>query len=89
MFIGAGDFRQIPPIVERGSREDTIKASVEFLEIRNSKQFHVHKFTVPVRQQEDPKFSSLVDAIAKGTHPENEEGQVTLEILRTTTTVDE
>ena len=28
VFIGAGDFRQIPPIIKRGSREDTVRASV-------------------------------------------------------------
>ena len=85
VFIGAGDFRQIPPIVERGTREDTVKASVKFLDIWQ--QFNVHKLILPVRQQQDPEFSLLVDAIANGTLPENEEGKVTLNIIQTTTDI--
>ena len=65
VFVGAGDFRQIPPIVRNGTVEDIISSSIKFSPIWKS--FQIHGLSIPVRQQQDKEFAELVDKISNGT----------------------
>ena len=56
LFVGAGDFRQIPPVVQYGSKEDILNASVRFSS--HWKTFCVLRLTVPVRHQSDPEYAA-------------------------------
>ena len=55
VFIGAGDFRQIPPIVPKGEKWDIIRAS-----IKSSKSwplFRVFTLKISMRQADDLQYS--------------------------------
>ena len=55
MFIGAGDFRQIPPVVTDGGRDCTIAASVKYSPLWN--QVQTWSLTIPMRQLEDLEYA--------------------------------
>ena len=87
IFVGAGDFRQIPPIVRNGTREEIILSSIKFSPLWRS--FQILDLIIPVRQQHDKEFAELVDKISNGTLETNEDGKVILELIKTTTDSDE
>ena len=55
IFIGAGDFRQIPPVVTNGSKWDIIQASVKRSSIW--KIFQQHRLMRSMRQADDPQYA--------------------------------
>ena len=87
IFLCAGDFRQILPIVRNGSRADTVDATIQKSTLWNS--FTLFKLTTPVRQQYDPEFSKFIDSIADGTYPHTLDGKVTPDLIRAVTNEDE
>ena len=55
LLVTCGDFKQIPPIVERGGKSETITASVKHSPLW--KNFEVFHLTQPMRQINDPECS--------------------------------
>ena len=76
IFLCAGDFRQILPIINNGTRADTVDATIKKSTLWND--FTLHNLVTPVRQQNDVEFSQFIDSIADGTYPHTPEGKVTL-----------
>ena len=56
LFVGAGDFRQIPPVIQYGTKEDIISASIRYSSLW--KEFRSLQLAVPVRQQNDPGYAT-------------------------------
>jgi hypothetical protein len=54
-FIAAGDFQQIPPIVENGNKDQILAASVRNSELW--KYFTIFTLTIPVRQIDDEEHA--------------------------------
>ena len=66
-FIGLGDFRQIPPVVENASSP----AEVEQHTVRHANNWHVlayRKLSQPLRIL-DAEYGALVDNVGDGTVP--------------------
>ena len=55
LFVGAGDFGQIPPVIVNGCKDDIINASVKKSKLW--KHFHQHYLTEAVRQADDPAYA--------------------------------
>ena len=87
VFLCAGDFRQILPIVKNGTRADTVDATIKNSPLWN--EFKLHELTTPVRQQHDVEFSLFIDSIANGTCPSTPEVKVTMHLIRAVTNEDE
>ena len=85
LFICAGDFRQIPPVVEYGSRKDTVKASIRSSPLWEF--FVVENLTVPVRQSEDLAYADFVDKIGNDTMEKDIDGCVELNLIERTNNV--
>ena len=83
VFVGAGDFRQILPIIKNGTRNDTVEATIKYSPLWV--KFTVLNLTIPVRQLTDPVFSTFVDSIADGTAEQTAEGKVCLRLIKATT----
>jgi ATP-dependent DNA helicase PIF1 len=62
LVVAAGDFHQIPPVIEFGSRDEIIAASVKFSYLWT--QFEIIQLTVPVRQENDPEYARYETAIS-------------------------
>ncbi|GAV02581.1 hypothetical protein RvY_13125 [Ramazzottius varieornatus] len=86
LFIGAGGFYQIPPILEHAYREATVQTSIKFSKLWEI--FQVFALTVPLRQEADPQFSQFVDEIANGAFPSDKDGKVILSLITATTDVE-
>ncbi|XP_055337067.1 ATP-dependent DNA helicase pif1-like [Paramacrobiotus metropolitanus] len=84
LFIGAGDFRQIPPIIPFATRETIVQASVKssFL----WKHFLKYTLRIPVRQLADVEYAEFCDRIGNGTE-NGEDGLVILRNISVTTDV--
>ena len=61
LFIGSGDFRQIPPIIQNGSVCDRVRASIKFSPLW--KEFNVVKLTLPMRQSRDENYRKYVKKV--------------------------
>ncbi|CAG8815129.1 20560_t:CDS:1, partial [Cetraspora pellucida] len=77
-FIGAGDFRQVAPIVKGAGKSATIDASIKTSYLWT----YFDKYTLhqPIRNANDPGFSEFVDSIGNNW----QESEVSLEIFETT-----
>ena len=82
VFVGAGDFRQIPPIVRNSTRDDIVSSSIKFSPIW--KHFKVYSLKISVRQAQDPVFADMVVKISDGTLQSNSDGKIILNLVRTT-----
>ena len=87
VFVGAEDFRKIPPILRNGTRDEIILASIKFSPLWEI--FQKHKLIIPVRQQDDREFAKLVDSVSNGTLQADQDGKVILDLIKTTTDTDE
>ncbi|TFY73333.1 hypothetical protein EWM64_g10679 [Hericium alpestre] len=63
-----GDFRQTCPVVRKGTRRQTVDASIRSSGLWDL--FTVRRLTIPIRNAEDPAFAAFVDAIGDGAGPE-------------------
>lgn len=64
-FIGAGDFRQIPPVVQFGNRTSIFETSIISSDLFKQK-FTIYRLTIPMRDAHDQEHSRLVDALGNG-----------------------
>ena len=55
VFIGAGDFRQIPPVIVNGCKDDIIDASIKSSKLWKS--FEQYSLTAPMRQAGDLAYA--------------------------------
>ena len=65
VIVGAGDFRQLPPVVPGGSHADIVSASV--ISNRHWPRFVKYALTIPQRDRSDPEWSAQVMDIGSGT----------------------
>ncbi len=63
-IIFAGDFRQIPPVIKSGTKEDIISATVKFSTVW--KYFQKFHLTIAERSKNNPTFSKQLLAIGEG-----------------------
>lgn len=88
VFVGGGDFRQIPPVVRNALPPDIVRASPRSSPLWDHvKVYHLWR---PVRDAGDPAYSSFVDSLGDGsiaTDPET--GLAELPIDNVTTDLDE
>ena len=56
LFVGAGDFRQLPLVIQYGTKEDIINATIKSSPLW--KYFTILQLTVPVRQLGDPQYAT-------------------------------
>jgi len=91
LFVGYGDFRQIPPVVPRATRQGIVEAS-----IRSSPSwqlFRCFRLTKVWRQASDQGFAQWLDQLGDGSLrsaalPSGEKGYVALKSLQLVTTED-
>jgi ATP-dependent DNA helicase PIF1 len=75
-IVFGGDFRQVLPIVYKGSRAQIVGASLRKLYLR---EFMRHfKLVRNIRDQTDPWFADYMLCIGNGTEEVNEDGDVRL-----------
>lgn len=81
--IGSGDFRQIPPVVPRGSVRDSYAKSI--LQSDLWQHFDIFQLTRPFRHRNDLNYWAFLQAIGNGTYPAGEKNCVDLpELLQST-----
>lgn len=74
-FIGAGDFRQIAPVVPYGNQNSIVNSSI-ITSLLFRYYFKIHRLTVAVRDASDGPHSRLVDAIGNGFDESLDRGQI-------------
>ena len=82
VIVCLGDFRQIPPVIQNGTTNDTINASI--LSSPTWPLFTRFDFTIPVRQSEDSEYAEMLDHIGNGTLKRNENDEVALDLISAT-----
>ena len=68
IVILLGDFRQTCPVVRKGSKADTINASIKRSPLWPL--FRVATLTTPIRNASDPEYASFLTDIGNGAGPE-------------------
>ncbi len=93
-MVKGGDYKQIPPVVQGGTKADILRISLKFSPIW--KDMQVFHLTSPQRDREDAEYSEFVKAIGEDridriTIDENGEQKelVPLTLVQTVNTVDE
>lgn len=64
IFIGMGDFKQIPPVVKYGDRSMIVNASIRYSPLWT--RFNVRRLTIPMRAASDPEYATFIEKVGNG-----------------------
>ncbi|KAI8530232.1 hypothetical protein RHMOL_Rhmol11G0040100 [Rhododendron molle] len=76
VVVLGGDFRQVLPVIPKGSKDDCIDASLVRSPIWSSLKKHTLKENM--RAKQDPAFSNFLLRIGNGVEPQNSKGEISI-----------